>query len=117
MFLLKQQKKEKKFRHTDIKRQSGDVTLEKRCHGLLSGYLWFVKSPTDNLKHYCEYKILLLTSRKSAVCSPQTKDILEMAIHRVVCRKFNFHGNSDFQNYQKLDPLQIPAKKFQAKIC
>jgi hypothetical protein len=38
-------------------------------------------------------------------------DIVEMAIRRVVCQK------SDFQNCQKLDPLQITAKKFQAKIC
>jgi hypothetical protein len=44
-------------------------------------------------------------------------DIVDMTIHPVVCQKSDFHGNSDFQNCQKLDPLQIPATKFQAKIC
>ena len=39
-----------------------------------------------------------------------------MVIHRVVCQKSGFRGNSDFQNSQKPDPLQITAKKFQAKI-
>jgi hypothetical protein len=34
-----------------------------------------------------------------------------MAIHQVVCQKSDFHGNCDFQNSQKLDPLQITAKK------
>jgi hypothetical protein len=43
-------------------------------------------------------------------------DIVDMAIQPVVCRKSDFLGNSDFQNSQKLDPLQIPAKKYQAKI-
>jgi hypothetical protein len=43
--------------------------------------------------------------------------IVDMAIHPVVCQKSDFHGSSDFQNTQKLEPLQIPAKKFQAKIC
>jgi hypothetical protein len=33
-----------------------------------------------------------------------------MAIHQVVCQKSDFHGNSDFPNSQKLDPLQITAK-------
>jgi hypothetical protein len=39
-------------------------------------------------------------------------DIVDMAIPQVVCQKSDFHGNSDFQNYQ----LQITAKKFQVKI-
>jgi hypothetical protein len=34
-----------------------------------------------------------------------------MAIHHVVCQKSDLHGNSDFQNPQKLDPLQIAAEK------
>jgi hypothetical protein len=34
-----------------------------------------------------------------------------MALHPVVCQKSDFHGNSDFQNFQMLDPCQIPAKK------
>jgi hypothetical protein len=38
-------------------------------------------------------------------------DIVDMAIHLVVCRKSDFHGNSYFQNSKKLDPLQIMAKK------
>jgi hypothetical protein len=42
--------------------------------------------------------------------------IVDMAIHAFVCQKSDFHRNSDFQNFQKLDPLQITAKKFQAKI-
>jgi hypothetical protein len=44
-------------------------------------------------------------------------DIVEIAIRQVVCQKSDFPGNSDFQNSQKLDPLQITAKKFQTKIC
>jgi hypothetical protein len=31
-------------------------------------------------------------------------DIVDFAIHGVVCQKSNFHGNSDIQNSQKLDP-------------
>jgi hypothetical protein len=30
--------------------------------------------------------------------------------------QFYFHGNSDIQNSQKLDLLEITAKKFRAKI-
>jgi hypothetical protein len=37
-------------------------------------------------------------------------DIVDMAIHAVVCQKSDFHGNSDFRNSQR-HPLQIPAKK------
>jgi hypothetical protein len=43
-------------------------------------------------------------------------NILDLAIHGVVCQKSGFHGKSSFQNSQKLDPLEITAKKFQAKI-
>jgi hypothetical protein len=42
-------------------------------------------------------------------------DIVDMATHRAVCQKSDFHGNSDLQNFQKLDPLQIIAKKFRSK--
>jgi hypothetical protein len=42
---------------------------------------------------------------------PHTMDIVGMAIHQVVCQKSDFHGNSDFQNSRKLDPLQKTAKK------
>jgi hypothetical protein len=42
---------------------------------------------------------------------PQTMDSVDMAIHRVVCQKSDYHGNSDFQNSQKWDTLQIKAKK------
>jgi hypothetical protein len=38
-------------------------------------------------------------------------DIVDLAIHGVVCQKSNFRGNSDIQNSQKLDPLEITAKK------
>jgi hypothetical protein len=38
-------------------------------------------------------------------------DIVDLAIHGVVCQKSNFHGNSDMQNSQRLDPLEITAKK------
>jgi hypothetical protein len=38
-------------------------------------------------------------------------DIAHLAIHGVVCQKSDFHGNSDIQNSQKLDPLEITAKK------
>jgi hypothetical protein len=44
-------------------------------------------------------------------------DIVDMAIHPVFCQKSDFNGNSDFQNFVKLDPLQITAKKFLAKTC
>ncbi len=37
-------------------------------------------------------------------------DIVDMAIHQVVCQKSDFHGNSDFQNSQKLGLLQKTAK-------
>jgi hypothetical protein len=37
-------------------------------------------------------------------------DIVDVAIHPVVCQKSDFHKNSDCQNSQELDPLQIPAK-------
>jgi hypothetical protein len=43
-------------------------------------------------------------------------DIVDLAIHGVVCQKTDFHGNSVIQNSQKLDPLEIRAKKFQTKI-
>jgi hypothetical protein len=43
-------------------------------------------------------------------------DIVDMAIHPV-CQKSHLGRNSDIQNSQKLDLLQMPAKKFQAKIC
>jgi hypothetical protein len=42
-------------------------------------------------------------------------DIVDMAIHPVVHQKSGFHENSDFQNFQKLDPLQILAKQFLPK--
>jgi hypothetical protein len=38
-------------------------------------------------------------------------DIVDLAIHGAVCQKSDFHGNSDIQNSQKLDPLEITAKK------
>jgi hypothetical protein len=39
-------------------------------------------------------------------------DIVDLAIHGVVCRKkSDVHGNSDIQNSQKLDPLEITPKK------
>jgi hypothetical protein len=42
----------------------------------------------------------------------QTMDIGDMAIHPVV-----YHGNGDFQNSQKRDPLQIPAKILSPKYA
>jgi hypothetical protein len=42
-------------------------------------------------------------------------EIVDMAIHPVVCQKSDFHRNSDFQNLKKLELLQIPAKKFRPK--
>jgi hypothetical protein len=38
-------------------------------------------------------------------------DIVDLAIHGVVSQKSDFHGNSDIQNPQKLDPLEITANK------
>jgi hypothetical protein len=42
---------------------------------------------------------------------PQTMDIVDSTIYGVVCRKFDFHGNSDIQTSQKLYPLIINSKK------
>jgi hypothetical protein len=48
----------------------------------------------------------------------QTMNIVDLAIHGVVCQKSDFHGNSDIQKSQMLDPLEITEKKhFQANIC
>jgi hypothetical protein len=46
---------------------------------------------------------------------PQTIDNVDSAFHGVVCQKSDFQGNSDIQNSQKLDPLEITAKKFRPK--
>jgi hypothetical protein len=35
----------------------------------------------------------------------------------VFCQKSDFRGNSNIQNSKKLKPLEITAKKIQAKIC
>jgi hypothetical protein len=37
-------------------------------------------------------------------------DIVDRAFSQVVYQKSDFHGNSDFQNSQKLEPLQMPSK-------
>jgi hypothetical protein len=37
-------------------------------------------------------------------------DLVDLAIHGVVCQKSDFHGNSDIKNSQKLDPLEITEK-------
>jgi hypothetical protein len=42
--------------------------------------------------------------------------IVDLAIHPVH-QKSDFHRNSDFQNSQKPDPLQMPAKKFRPKYA
>jgi hypothetical protein len=42
-------------------------------------------------------------------------DIVDLAIHGVVCQKSDFHGISDIQNSKKLDPFEITAKKFRQK--
>jgi hypothetical protein len=42
-------------------------------------------------------------------------DTVYMAIHPV-SQNSDFPENSDFQNSQKLDPIQIPAKTFQANV-
>jgi hypothetical protein len=39
-------------------------------------------------------------------------DIVDMAVHPVVCQKSDCHKNSDFQNSQELEALQIPEKIF-----
>jgi hypothetical protein len=54
---------------------------------------------------------------ESLVVETQMLGIVDMAIHQVVGHKSYFHGNSYFQNSQNLDPLQIPAKQIQVKIC
>jgi hypothetical protein len=43
-------------------------------------------------------------------------DIVDMAIHLVVCQKSDLHRNSDLQTSEKLDPLQTTAKKSGQKI-
>jgi exo-beta-1,3-glucanase (GH17 family) len=47
----------------------------------------------------------------------QTTDdgYLNMAIHSVVCQKSDFHGNSDFRNFQKARPFTNTSKKVLAK--
>jgi hypothetical protein len=47
------------------------------------------------------------------VVNTQTLNIEYLAIHGVVGQKSDFHGNSDIQNSQKLDLLEITVKKFQ----
>jgi hypothetical protein len=42
-------------------------------------------------------------------------DNVDMAIHPVVCQKSDFHRNGDYQNSEKLDPLQIPATKISSQ--
>jgi hypothetical protein len=37
--------------------------------------------------------------------------LVDLAIHGVVCQKSDFHGNSDIQNSQKLDLLEIATTK------
>jgi hypothetical protein len=44
-------------------------------------------------------------------------NIADKKIHLVVYQKSDIHGNSYFQNYQKLDPIQITAKKFRPKCA
>jgi hypothetical protein len=46
----------------------------------------------------------------------QTLDIVDLTIYGAVCQKSDFHSNSDKHNSQKLDPIELTAKKFQAKI-
>jgi hypothetical protein len=46
---------------------------------------------------------------------PQTLNIVDLAIHGVVCRKSDFHGNSDIQNSQKARPFSNNSKKIQSK--
>ena len=42
-------------------------------------------------------------------------NIVDKAIHSFGCQKSDLRGNSDFQTSQKLDLLQIPAKKLRLK--
>jgi hypothetical protein len=52
-----------------------------------------------------------------AMTGPQTMHIVDMTIHPVVSQKSDSHGNSDFQNSQKLDPLKYyTSKKIQPNI-
>jgi hypothetical protein len=44
-------------------------------------------------------------------------DIVDMAIHPVICHISDFYGNRDFKNSQMLDQLQIPVKKFRPKYA
>jgi hypothetical protein len=37
-------------------------------------------------------------------------DIVDLAIHGVVCQKSDFNGNSEIQNSQKLDPFRNNSK-------
>jgi hypothetical protein len=52
----------------------------------------------------------------------QTLDIVDIAIHPVVCHKSDFaiavhkfHGNSDFLNSRKLDPYKYQQRYFEPK--
>jgi hypothetical protein len=44
-------------------------------------------------------------------------NIIDVAIHLIVCQKPDFHRNIEFQSFQKLDLLQISEKKFEAKYA
>jgi hypothetical protein len=60
-----------------------------------------------SLDHFIQRKNIFITFVYIKWCSlvTQKMDIVDMAIHRVVCQKSNFHANGDIQNSQKLDPL------------
>jgi hypothetical protein len=42
-------------------------------------------------------------------------DIVDMAIHSIVCQKSDCHGNGDFKNSQKLDSTKTSQKIFRSK--
>jgi hypothetical protein len=44
-------------------------------------------------------------------------DIVDVAIQGFVCQKSDFHGSSDIQNSQKLNPLEITAKNLRPKYA
>ncbi len=70
----------------------------------------------DRCKH-SNFQSFKLQTHSDLRSNSQTMDIVDLAIHGVVCQKYDVQGNSDIQNSQKLDPLEITAKKFRPKYA
>jgi hypothetical protein len=52
-----------------------------------------------------------MTTIKLSYIFPQTMNIVDMAIHRVVSQKYDFHENSGFQLFPKARPFTNSSRK------